>query len=193
MLTNPCTPFILLLYGSTAEPSPRTHIEQNDNTDTARILNRPERWPFGPVYQRRFVVGLRGFNQAATFVAFCFSTPKIIPIAPEPLLNPAPGERKQNMQEKTAHDGTGTSGLPTANEATRRTRAPRKATISLDLDPTTARYLRTISRMERRTEEAQALYILENVIQALYFGFEPKIFNKRSTGIAPVAEKRSQS
>lgn len=193
MLTNPCTPFILLLYGSTAETSPRTHIELDGNNDTARTHNRPERWPFGPAYQRCLVVGLQGFDQAAAFVAFCFYSLQITPIAPEPLPKPTPGERKLDMQEKTAHDGTGTSGLPNTGNAQVRTKAPRKATITLELDATTARILRSLARTERRTEEAQALYILENSVEALYFGLEPKKLFKRSTGIAPVAEKRSQS
>ena len=82
-------------------------------------------------------------------------------------------------------------GLPTHEEIS--SSAPRppitqdKNTITLTLDVTTARQLRALARSERRTEEAQALYILEIASSALYIGYTPKFFISPRTANAPEA------
>lgn len=82
-------------------------------------------------------------------------------------------------------------GLPTHEEISSSTPplSPKvdPHTITITLDATTSRQLRALARSERRTEEAQALYILEIASSALYIGYTPKFFISPRTANAPEA------
>jgi hypothetical protein len=135
-----------------------------------------------PAYQRRLFVGLRGSTQEVAFVALLRpNSPHIDSAFPITPLEPAHGKRKATMENPSTgkvcpepDTGTEGAGLPTLKERQAQSasqRASRRTTrsITLNLDSTTARHLSALCRIERRTPENEALYLLEHAITQAYF------------------------
>lgn len=169
LLTNPGSRVTVILRGKTAESSPCAHVTAAD-LPNFQDYQQPTKVVSCACISVAVAAPVCGdSHKRSPLWAFLSEFPRISPLhAPELSLNPTPGERNRYMENAlTGNPCPDGLGLPTRAETKKTT--PNTVTITLELDRSTARYLRTLARQQRRTDEMQARYMLENTVTNAYF------------------------